>query len=161
MQKITTFLWFDTQAEEAAKFYVSIFKDSKITAVTHYGDTGPGPKGSVMTVAFRLQGQEFVALNGGPQFKFTPAISLVVNCTSQAEIDEMWRKLSAGGRPDRCGWLQDKYGLSWQVVPTVLKELLQDPEKSQRVMKAVLEMDKLDLARLEQAASAGDRKSER
>ena len=161
MQKITTFLWFDTQAEEAAKFYVSIFKDSKITAVTHYGDTGPGPKGSVMTVAFRLQGQEFVALNGGPQFKFTPATSLVVNCTSQAEIDERWRKLSAGGRPDCCGWLQDKYGLSWQVVPTVLKELLQDPEKSQRVMKAVLEMDKLDLARLEQAASAGDRKSKR
>ena len=163
MQKITTFLWFDTQAEEAAKFYVSIFKSSKIVAVTRYGDTGPGPKGSVMTVAFQLEGQEFVALNGGPEFKFTPAISLVVNCTSQEEVDDLWRKLSAGGRTDRCGWLQDKYGLSWQIVPTVLNELLQDKdaERSQRVMKAMLEMDKLDIARLKQAAGAGSGKGKK
>jgi predicted 3-demethylubiquinone-9 3-methyltransferase (glyoxalase superfamily) len=155
MQKITTFLWFDTQAEEAAKFYVSIFKSSKVVTVTRYGETGPGPKGSVMTVAFQLEGQEFVALNGGPQFKFTPAISLVVNCTSQEEVDDLWRKLSAGGRTDRCGWLQDRYGLSWQIVPTVLHELLEDPEKSERVMKAVMEMDKLDIARLKAAATGG------
>jgi predicted 3-demethylubiquinone-9 3-methyltransferase (glyoxalase superfamily) len=159
MQKITTFLWFDTQAEEAAKFYASIFKNSKIVTVTRYGDAGPGPKGSVMTVAFELEGQEFVALNGGPQFKFTPAISLVVNCKSQEEVDDLWRRLSAGGRTDRCGWLQDKYGLSWQIVPTVLNELLQDKdgEKSQRVMKAMMEMDKLDIARLKQAAAAGSK----
>jgi predicted 3-demethylubiquinone-9 3-methyltransferase (glyoxalase superfamily) len=160
MQKITTFLWFDTQAEDAAKFYTSIFKGSKVVTVTRYGETGPGPKGSVMTVAFQLEGQEFVALNGGPQFKFTPAISLVVNCTSQEEVDELWRKLSAGGRTDRCGWLQDKYGLSWQIVPTVLNELLKDKdtEKSQRVMKAMLEMDKLDIARLKAAAAGGKSK---
>ena len=153
MQKITTFLWFDGQAETAANFYVSIFKDSKITGVTRYGDAGPGPKGSVMTVAFQLDGQEFVALNGGPEFKFTEAISLVVNCESQREVDEMWDKLTAGGKPGQCGWLKDKFGLSWQVTPTALGKMLQDkyPARSRRVMEAVLQMTKLDLGRLKQA----------
>src|SRR6516164_7724632 len=141
MQKITTFLWFDNQAEEAAKFYVSIFKNSKITTVARYGDAGPGPKGSVMTVVFQRGGQEFIALNGGPQFKFTPAISLLVNCKTQQEIDDLWRKLSAGGATSRCGWLQDKYGLSWQIIPERLGELVQNPN----AMKAMLEMDKIDL----------------
>jgi predicted 3-demethylubiquinone-9 3-methyltransferase (glyoxalase superfamily) len=149
MQKITTFLWFDNQAEEAAKFYVSIFKNSKITTVARYGDAGPGPKGSVMTVVFQLEGQEFIALNGGPQFKFTPAISLLVNCKTQQEIDDLWRKLSAGGATSRCGWLQDRYGLSWQIIPERLGELVQNPN----AMKAMMEMDKIDLARLERAAA--------
>ena len=149
MQKITTFLWFDNQAEEAAKFYVSIFKNSKITTVARYGDAGPGPKGSVMTAVFQLEGQEFIALNGGPQFKFTPAISLLVNCKTQQEIDDLWRKLSEGGATQRCGWLQDKYGLSWQIIPERLGELMQNPS----AMKAMLEMDKIDLARLERAAA--------
>lgn len=153
MQKITPFLWFDNQAEEAANFYVSIFKNSKIGAVRRYGEAGPGPKGSVMTIAFQLEGQEFVALNGGPHFKFTPAISLFVDCKDQQEVDELWEKLSAGGRKDRCGWLQDKFGLSWQIVPKQLIEMLgdKDPAKSQSVMKAMLQMDKIDVAGLRRA----------
>src|SRR5882757_9794724 len=153
--KITPFLWFDGQAEEAVNLYVSIFKNSKIGAVSRYGDAGPGPKGSVMVVSFELDGQGFTALNGGPQFKFSPAISFVVNCETQAEIDEFWDKLSEGGRKDQCGWLQDKYGLSWQIVPTVLGKLLSggDSEKSNRVMKVMLQMTKLDIQALEQAAA--------
>jgi predicted 3-demethylubiquinone-9 3-methyltransferase (glyoxalase superfamily) len=153
MQKITPFLWFDDEAEEAANFYVSIFKKSKIVSVTRYGEAGPGPKGTVMTVAFELNGQEFVALNGGPQFEFTEAISFVVNCETQEEVDEFWEKLSEGGEKSRCGWLQDKYGLSWQVVPTILEKMFQakDPEKSQRVMKAMMQMAKMDIAALKQA----------
>jgi predicted 3-demethylubiquinone-9 3-methyltransferase (glyoxalase superfamily) len=154
MQKITTFLWFDSQAEEAANFYVSIFKNSRIGTIRRYGDTGPGPKGSVMIVTFQLEGQEFTALNGGPHFSFTPAISLLVNYESQAEVDELWEKLSAGGKKDRCGWLTDKYGLSWQIVPTKLSQLMSDPDpkKANRVMQALLQMDKLDISRLEEAA---------
>jgi len=153
LQKITPFLWFDHEAEEAAKFYTSVFRNSTIESVARYGDAGPGPKGSVMTVAFELEGQKFVALNGGPIFKFTEAISFVVNCDSQEEVDEMWRKLSAGGKEVECGWLKDKYGLSWQIVPTALMRMLQDKdaEKSQRVMKAMLQMKKIDIARLEEA----------
>jgi predicted 3-demethylubiquinone-9 3-methyltransferase (glyoxalase superfamily) len=153
MQKITPFLWFDDKAEEAMNFYVSIFNNSKVVSVTRYGDAGPGPKGTVMTAAFQLEGQEFVALNGGPQFKFTEAISFVVNCETQEEVDKFWKKLSEGGEKSRCGWLTDKYGLSWQVVPTVLEEMLQDkdPEKSQRVMKAMLQMDKMEIKTLKQA----------
>jgi predicted 3-demethylubiquinone-9 3-methyltransferase (glyoxalase superfamily) len=153
IQKITPFLWFDHQAEEAAKFYTSIFKDSKVETVTRCGELGPGPKGSVMTVAFQIEGQKFVALNGGPQFKFTEAISFVVNCETQAEVDELWEKLSESGKKVECGWLKDKYGVSWQIVPIVLIEMLRDKdaEKSQRVMKAMLQMKKLDIARLEEA----------
>ncbi|HKQ56694.1 MAG TPA: VOC family protein [Candidatus Eisenbacteria bacterium] len=154
MQKITPFLWFNDDAEEAAKFYVSIFPKSKILRTTRYGDAGPGPKGSVMTVEFELDGERFVALNGGPQFKFTEAISFIVHCKDQDELDEMWDKLlMGGGRPDKCGWLKDRFGLSWQVVPTVLPELLQDqdPVKSKRVMEAVLKMTKLDIEELEEA----------
>ena len=154
-QKITPFLWFDNQAEEAMKFYVSIFKNSKVLSVTRYGDTGPGPKGTVMTASFQIEGQEFVALNGGPMFKFTEAISFVVNCETQEEVDEYWEKLLAGGgKPQQCGWLKDKFGLSWQIVPTILVELVQDEnsEKTQRVMKAMMEMVKLDIAGLKRAA---------
>jgi len=153
MQKITPFLWFDNQAEEAANFYVSLFKNSKIGSIRRYGDAGPGPKGSVMSVIFQLEGEEFFALNGGPHFKFTPAISLFVNCENQEEVDELWEKLSAGGRKDRCGWLQDKYGLSWQIIPTALSQLMSDPDprKSSRVMRAMLAMDKIDIARLKAA----------
>jgi len=153
MQKITPFLWFDGKAEEAMNFYVSIFKNSKVVNVTRYGEAGPGPKGTVMTAKFELDGQEFVALNGGPQFTFTEAISFVVNCATQQEVDEFWEKLSEGGEKSRCGWLKDKYGLSWQVVPTVLVEMLQDKdaEKSKRVMQAMLQMDKLDIKALKQA----------
>ena len=154
MQKIVPYLWFNTQAEEAAKFYTSIFKNSKITAISRYSDAGPGPKGSVMTASFQLEGQEFVALNGGPTYQFTPAISFVVNCETQAEVDRYWVKLSEGGRPNQCGWLQDKYGLSWQIVPTALLRLLQDKDaaKAQRVMKAMLQMTKIDIEALERAA---------
>jgi predicted 3-demethylubiquinone-9 3-methyltransferase (glyoxalase superfamily) len=153
MQKITPFLWFDGQAEEAMNFYVSIFKNSKVGRVTRYGEAGPGPKGTVMSATFQLEGQTFYALNGGPQFTFTPAISLFVNCETQQEVDELWEKLSAGGKTNRCGWLQDKYGLSWQIIPSVLGEMLadKDPEKSKRVMQAMLQMDKIDIARLKQA----------
>ena len=154
MQRITPFLWFDNQAEEAAKFYVSIFKNSKIGKVSRYGDAGPGPKGTVLTVSFELQGQQFIALNGGPKFKFSPAVSFVVNCETQQEIDAYWEKLSAGGRIDQCGWLSDKYGLSWQIVPASLGELMssKDPERSGRVMKALLQMKKLDIEVLKRAS---------
>jgi predicted 3-demethylubiquinone-9 3-methyltransferase (glyoxalase superfamily) len=153
-QKITPFLWFDTQAEEAAKFYLSVFKDGKITATTYYGLDGPGPKGSVMTVTFEINGQDFVALNGGPNFKFTEAISFVINCESQKEVDYYWEKLVAGGGEHvECGWLKDKYGLCWQVVPTALFDMIQDADRArvQRVMKAMMQMTKLDLAKLQHA----------
>jgi predicted 3-demethylubiquinone-9 3-methyltransferase (glyoxalase superfamily) len=153
MQKITPFLWFDGKAEEAKNFYVSIFKDSKVLSVTRYGEGGPGATGTVMTAAFQLDGQELIALNGGPQFHFTEAISFSVNCETQEEVDEFWEKLSEGGAKSRCGWLKDKYGLSWQVNPTVLGEMLQDkdPEKAKRVMEAMLQMDKIDIKTLKQA----------
>src|ERR1700716_1236457 len=157
MQKITPFLWFDAKAEEAMNFYVSVFKNSKVVRVTRYGEGGPGPKGTVMSATFQLDGQEFFALNGGPQFTFSPAISFFVNCETQEEVDDLWEKLSAGGRKDRCGWLQDKYGLSWQIIPTALGELLQDknPERSRRAMQAMLQMDKIDIKRLREAANKG------
>jgi predicted 3-demethylubiquinone-9 3-methyltransferase (glyoxalase superfamily) len=157
MQKITPFLWFNDQAEEAMNFYVSIFRNSKIGSVTRYGDAGPGPKGSVMAATFQLEGHDFFALNGGPQFQFTPAISFFVNCETQEEVDELWEKLSAGGRKDRCGWLQDKYGLSWQIIPSVLNTMLRDknPAKAYKVMQAMLQMDKIDIARLKQAYDEG------
>ncbi len=153
MQKITPFLWFDHQAEEAAKFYVSLFKNSKILSVTRYGEAGPGPQGTVMTVTFLLDGQEFTALNGGPVFKFTEAISFVANCNTQEEVDELWDKLSMGGEGGQCGWLRDRYGLSWQVVPITLEEMLTDPdpEKAQRVMRAMLQMKKIDIKGLKRA----------
>ena len=157
-QKITTFLWYDKEAEEAASFYTSIFEDSKILSVTRYGDAGPGPKGTVMTVLFELAGQELIALNGGPHFKFTEAISLSVSCDTQEEIDELWRKLTAGGGEEGpCGWLKDKFGLSWQINPPILAEMLQDPdpEKAKRVMEAMLQMKKIDIARLEEAYASG------
>jgi predicted 3-demethylubiquinone-9 3-methyltransferase (glyoxalase superfamily) len=155
MQKITPFLSFDGKAEEAMNFYISIFKNAKPGRVTRYGDAGPGPKGSVMSATFELDGQEFFALNGGPAFTFTPAISFFVNCETQAEVDELWEKLSAGGSTQRCGWLQDKFGVSWQIVPSILGKLLQDKDaaKSTRVMKAMMQMDKLDIRGLEQAAA--------
>lgn len=153
MQKIIPFLWFDGKAEEAAKFYTSIFKDSKITKVTRYGGAGPGAKGSVMSVVFQLEGQEFFALNGGPHFTFSPAISFFVNCETQGEVDALWEKLSAGGEKQRCGWLKDKFGVSWQVIPTALGRLLQDEDatRSQAVMRAMMQMDKIDVAGLERA----------
>ena len=156
MQKITPFLWFDGKAEEAMNFYISIFKNSKILSVTRYGEAGPGPKGTVMTAKFALNGQEFVALNGGPQFTFTEAISFVVNCETQQEVDELWEKLSEGGQKSRCGWLKDKYGLSWQVVPTALVEMLQDKDakKSNRVMQAMLQMNKIEIETLRRAYQA-------
>lgn len=156
-QKITPFLWFDDKAEEAAKFYTSIFKNSKIGNITRYNEEAAGPTGrpagSVMTVDFQLAGKEFVALNGGPMFKFTEAISFVVNCENQEEVDYFWSKLSAGGEESRCGWLKDKFGLSWQVVPTVLIEMLTDKDtaKAKRVMHAMLQMDKIDIAVLKKA----------
>ena len=160
-QKITTFLWFDGNAEEAAKFYVSIFKDSKIKSVARYPKAAERvsgrPAGSVMTVVFELEGRDFVALNGGPLFKFNESISFVVNCETQGEIDELWNKLSEGGDPraQQCGWLKDKFGLSWQIVPSALPGMMQDkdPEKSERVMEAMLQMKKLGIARLEHASS--------
>jgi predicted 3-demethylubiquinone-9 3-methyltransferase (glyoxalase superfamily) len=153
MQKITPFLWFKDQAEEAMNFYVSIFKDSKAVSVSRYGDAGRGPKGSVMVAKFQLDGQDFMALNGGPMFTFSPAISFVVNCKTQEEVDEYWEKLSEGGQTQQCGWLTDKYGLSWQIVPTILGELVadKDPERSNRVMKAMLQMTKLDIRTLKAA----------
>ncbi len=156
MQKITPFLWFDTQAEEAAKYYVSIFPKSKILSTARYGDAGPGPKGSVMTVEFELAGQRMIALNGGPQFKFTEAISLSVDCKDQKEVDHYWTKLSQGGQESMCGWLKDRYGLSWQVNPTILGELLssRDAKKAKRVMEAMLKMKKIDIAALKAAAKA-------
>ena len=153
MQKITPFLWFDGKAEEAMNFYTSIFKNSKVVRIMRYGEAGPGPKGTVMSVTFQLDGQEFTALNGGPMFTFSPAISFFVNCETQEEVDELWEKLSEGGEKQRCGWLKDKYGVSWQIVPTVLGEMLQDkdPEKSKRVMNAMLQMNKIDIKSLKQA----------
>ncbi len=153
MQKITSFLWFDDQAEEAMNFYLSLFKNSKVGSITRYGEAGPGPKGTVMSATFSLDGQEFFALNGGPLFKFTEAISLFANCETQQEVDELWDKLSAGGKKDRCGWLKDKYGLSWQIIPSVLGKMLgdKDADKAKRVMQAMLKMDKLDIKKLEQA----------
>ena len=153
MQKITPFLWFDNNAEEAVSFYISLFKDSKVLSVTRHGEAGPGPAGTVLTMAFQLEGQEFVALNGGPHFKFTEAISFAVNCETQKEIDEMWAALSEGGEESQCGWLKDKYGLSWQVTPSILTEMLQDkdPEKAKRVMEAMLKMVKIDIKTLKQA----------
>ena len=161
MQKITPFLWFDNSAEEAVNFYTSIFKNSKIGSVTRYGDEGSEvsgqPKGSVMTVAFEFEGQEFVALNGGPHFTFSPAISFVVDCETQEEVDELWEKLPEGGEKQMCAWLRDKYGVSWQIVPTVLVEMLQDKdaEKAKRVMNAMLQMDKIDIQALKQAYGQG------
>lgn len=153
MQKITPFLWFDNQAEEAANFYVSIFKNSKILNVSRYGEAGPQPAGTVLTVTFQLEGMEFTALNGGPHFKFTEAISLYVDCASQAEVDTLWEKLTDGGEESQCGWLKDKYGLSWQIVPARLIELMhdEDPEKARRVTEAMLQMRKIDVEKLEQA----------
>ena len=158
MQKITPFLWFDGNAEEAANFYISIFKNSKMGKISRYGDAGPGPKGSAMSVTFQIEGQEFFALNGGPQFKFTPAISFFVNCETQQEVDELWEKLSAGGRTDRCDWLQDKFGLSWQIIPTVLGQLLgdKDPQRAKRAMQAMLQMTKIDIKKLQQAAAEAE-----
>lgn len=157
MQKITPFLWFDNQAEEAMNFYVSIFKDSKVLSLTRNGEAAPGPTGSVLTAEFELEGQKFTALNGGPQFKFTEAVSFVVNCTSQEEVDYYWEKLTAGGQEVQCSWLKDKYGLFWQIVPTILLELLRDkdPEKANRVMQAMMKMVKIDIETLKRAA-AGD-----
>ena len=154
MQTITPYLWFDDQAEEAMKLYCSIFKDSKIGEVSRYGEGGPGPKGKVMTANFRLLGQDFIALNGGPQFKFNESISFLVNCDSQQEVDELWAKLTDGGEESQCGWLKDRYGLSWQIVPRALPELLnhKDPEKAQRAMQAMLGMKKIDIAALKRAA---------
>jgi predicted 3-demethylubiquinone-9 3-methyltransferase (glyoxalase superfamily) len=153
MQKITPFLWFNDNAEAAANLYTSIFKNSKILNIARYGDAGPGPKGTVMMVTFQLEGQDFMALNGGPQYSFTPAISLFVSCETQKEVDELWDKLSAGGAEVQCGWLRDKFGVSWQIVPKALMELMQDkdPVKSQRVFKAMLQMTKIDIEGLKRA----------
>lgn len=153
MTTITPFLWFDDKAEEAVRFYMSVFKDSKLLTIARYGEAGPGPTGSVMTVAFELQGQKFIALNGGPHYSFTPAVSFVVNCETQWEIDHYWERLLEGGKANRCGWLTDKYGLSWQIVPTALPELLQDkdPAKRKRVMEVMLKMVKLDIDTLRRA----------
>jgi len=153
LQKITPFLWFDHQAEEAARFYTSVFPNSRIDTITYYGEAGPSPKGSVMTVAFEVDGQKFAALNGGPAFKFTEAVSFVVNCENQQEVDEMWEKLSDGGSEIQCGWLKDKYGLAWQIVPTVFFEMIADPdaERKERVMRAMFQMKKFDIAALEAA----------
>ena len=153
-QKITTYLWFDREAEEAANLYTSIFKNSKILNVARYGDAGPGPKGTAMTVNFQLDGQEFIALNGGPMYRFTEAISLLVDCETQEEVDRLWNKLTAdGGEESMCGWLKDKFGLSWQIIPSALFRLMSDPdpEKSKRVMEAMLQMKKIDVPSLERA----------
>ncbi len=155
-QKITTYLWFDNNAEEAMNFSVSIFKNSKILDLTRYGDVGPGPKGTVMCGTFQLEGQQFIALNGGPHFKFTEAISLFVNCETQQEVDDLWAKLTAGGGvPSQCGWLKDRFGLSWQIIPSILLELLADKDaaKSRRGMEAMLQMSKIDIDKLRQAAN--------
>ena len=153
MQTITPFLWFNGRAEEAANFYIGIFKNAKITETMRYGDAGPGPKGSLMSATFELDGQKFIALNGGPQFQFSPAISFFVLCDTQEEVDHFWDKLSDGGQKIQCGWLTDKFGVTWQIVPKVLGEMLRDkdPAKSQRVMKAMMQMKKLDIAGLKAA----------
>jgi predicted 3-demethylubiquinone-9 3-methyltransferase (glyoxalase superfamily) len=157
MQKIIPFLWFNDNAEEAVNFYVSVFKNAGVESVSRYGEAGPGPAGTVLVVNFRLEGQKFIALNGGPTFSFTPAISLLVDCETQEEVDDLWNRLTAdGGRENECGWLTDKFGLSWQIIPRILGELMSDPdpEKSSRVMQAMLQMKKIDVAKLEQAADA-------
>ena len=153
MQKITPFLWFNDQAEDAMNFYCSIFKNSKVVSVSRYGDAGPGPKGTVMSATFQLEGQEFMALNGGPLYKFTEAVSFYVSCKTQEEVDYYWNKLTAGGEEGPCGWLKDKFGLSWQIIPTALGELLSDPDpvKSQNAMMAMLQMKKIEIAKLQQA----------
>ena len=154
MQKITPFLWFDASAEEAVNFYVSIFPDSRVVSMSRYGEGGPGPKGQVMSATFELAGQRFMALNGGPRFTFTEAISLFVGCDTQEEVDDLWHKLTAGGgAPSQCGWLKDKFGLSWQIIPSALMELMgdKDPARSKRVMEAILQMTKIDINRLKQA----------
>lgn len=155
MQTITPFLWFDDKAEEAMNFYTSIFRNSKVGSVSRYGDAGPGPKGTAMSATFQLEGQKFMALNGGPHFTFSPAISFFVNCETQKEVDHLWKKLSEGGETQQCGWLKDKFGVSWQIVPSVLGKLLRDknPEKSRRVMEAMLQMQKLDIKALKKAYS--------
>lgn len=155
MHKITPCLWFDTQAEEAVTFYAAIFEDSSILGVTRYGEAGPGPQGSVMTISFELDGQEFTALNGGPEFTFNEAISLQVHCATQEEVDHYWSRLSEGGEEGPCGWLKDKYGVSWQIIPTVLIDLIKDadPEKSQRAIRAMLDMKKIDIQALERASA--------
>jgi predicted 3-demethylubiquinone-9 3-methyltransferase (glyoxalase superfamily) len=156
MHKISPFLWFDKQAEDAANYYVSIFKDSKILSISHYGEAGPGPAGAVIVVKFQIEGQEFFALNGGPQFKFDEAISFAIDCQSQEEVDYFWNKLTAdGGKESQCGWLKDKFGLSWQVIPRILIELLSDKDKSKagRVMQAMMQMKKIDIATLQKAAA--------
>jgi predicted 3-demethylubiquinone-9 3-methyltransferase (glyoxalase superfamily) len=152
MQKITPCLWFDGQAEEAVRFYTAVFKNSRIGQIAYYGEGAPRPKGSVMTVSFQLDGQEFLALNGGPEFKFNEALSFIVNCETQDEVDRMWEELSAGGEKVHCGWLKDRFGLSWQIVPTVLSKMLTDPDRQRagRVMQAVLRMEKLDIKQLEE-----------
>jgi predicted 3-demethylubiquinone-9 3-methyltransferase (glyoxalase superfamily) len=153
MQKITPCLWFDDQADEAARFYASVFRNSRIGKVSHYGEAGPRPKGTVLTVEFQLDGQDFLALNGGPEFKFTEAVSFIVSCETQEEVDRLWDKLSEGGEKVQCGWLKDKFGLSWQIVPTVLGKMLSDPDpvRADRVMQAMLGMKKLDIRGLEEA----------
>jgi predicted 3-demethylubiquinone-9 3-methyltransferase (glyoxalase superfamily) len=153
MSKITPFLWFNDQAEEAMNFYTGIFKNSQVSSVTRYGSAGPGPQGQVMSATFQLEGQEFVALNGGPVFTFSPAISFFVHCQTQTEVDNFWEKLSAGGEKGQCGWLKDKFGISWQIVPDILGEMLQDKdqERAARVMKAMLKMTKIDIAGLKKA----------
>jgi predicted 3-demethylubiquinone-9 3-methyltransferase (glyoxalase superfamily) len=157
VQKITPFLWFDGKAEEAMNFYVSIFKNSKVGSISRYGEAGPGPKGTVMSATFQLEGQEFFALNGGPHFTFSPAISFFVNCETQEEVDELWQKLSEGGEKQRCGWLKDKYGVSWQIIPSALRKLMQDKdaEKGKRVMQAMLQMEKIDIGGLQRAYNGG------
>jgi predicted 3-demethylubiquinone-9 3-methyltransferase (glyoxalase superfamily) len=153
MQKITPFLWFDNNLKDAVNFYTSVFKHSRVVSITRYGEAGPGPVGTVMSATFELEGQEFMALNGGPQFKFTEAVSFFVSCETQDEIDELWDKLSEGGQKGRCGWLKDKFGLSWQIVPPILGQMLgdKDANKAKRVMEAMLQMDKIDIETLEQA----------
>lgn len=157
MQKITPTLWFDDQAEEAAKFYTSVFKHSKITNIAYFGEGAPRPADMVLTVTFQIEGQEFIALNGGPEYKFTPAVSLLVDCQTQAEVDELWQKLCQDGEEGQCGWLTDKFGVSWQIVPSILNRLLQDgnKKKAENVMQAMLTMKKLDIARLQEAYEQG------
>ncbi|MEW5873178.1 MAG: VOC family protein [Chloroflexota bacterium] len=157
MQKITPFLWFENQAEEAANFYTAIFKNSRILGITRFGEAGPGPQGSVTSVSFQLDGQEFIALNGGPHFKFTPAVSFFVNCEDQAEVDRLWEQLTQGGSEVQCGWLTDKYGLSWQIVPAGLNDWISGPDaqKSSRAMQAMLQMKKIDLAQIRQTYEQG------